>query len=536
MSETVDSRVAPVWTDESSIYSSHALHDSTDMKRSKRTLLTPRRHSVGYDGDMIADFSDIADMMNPATAWGLPRKNDLIVRVGAFETGRSVRLTVIGERLQSKVEIGVLEIPLGPALECCAQSMEDYEEDRNRRVKHANLPPAYVRWFPLMSPSEAVPIEGDMGKSIRPLESEKVTDDRFGQYFAPCIKLALMFRPDEYESDWDEADSTSRSSTDQYLYARLNRLSAAVIDSSRIMELLSFSSRDADLRISVTSPKTRFGVAVGNVQIDQQSSGTNAVILAPTPVKHPQPTVQFLAWKDNIRTKSDIDSYEYIAMQVEEMDLKIEESWLFDVWAFYLDVMKNRERRVNVWKQDSKSDLCTTTFEAENSDTALDKASLFLREGQKAKRKKIYVRELLLGFAKVNLSYFKSKGAWGTGESDETPFDVDLFSSPYLLRSKGAVDQQGADAFRQWSEDLQGDGDERAPGINIISAVFPSISEAPIRFQERQILHVFESEGDIFTSLKSFYTSEALSQIYKIVGSLGKFLGALTSNCLFTMH
>ncbi|KAL9189742.1 hypothetical protein ACHAXT_009417 [Thalassiosira profunda] len=215
-----------------------------------------------------------------------------------------------------------------------------------------------------------------------------------------------------------------------------------------------------------------------------------------------------------------MDSYEYIAMQVEEMDLKIEESWLFDVWAFYLDVMRNRERRVNVWKQDSKSDLCTTTFEAENSDTALDKASLFLREGQKAKRKKIYVRELLLGFAKVNLSYFKSKGAWGTGESDETPFDVDLFSSPYLLRSKGAVDQQGADAFRQWSEDLQGDGDERAPGINIISAVFPSISEAPIRFQERQILHVFESEGDIFTSLKSFYTSEALSQIYKIVGSL----------------
>lgn len=108
----------------------------------------------------------------------------------AFETSKSLRLTVIGERLQSRVEIGVLEIPLGPALECCAQSMEDHEEDWSR-LHQKGLPPAYVRWFPLMSPSEAVPIEGDMGKSARPLESEKLHDNMFAEYFAPCIKLAL---------------------------------------------------------------------------------------------------------------------------------------------------------------------------------------------------------------------------------------------------------------------------------------------------------------------------------------------------------
>jgi hypothetical protein len=128
-----------------------------------------------------------------------------------------------------------------------------------------------------------------------------------------------MFRPNEVDGDVAGSRPDSRSSTDQYMYARFDRISAALIDSSRIMELLSFSSRDTDLRISVTTAKTRLAVAVGNVQVDQQSLGKNAkvpVILAPTPVKLPQPTVQFLAWKDNIRSKPTMDSWEVVALEV----------------------------------------------------------------------------------------------------------------------------------------------------------------------------------------------------------------------------
>ena len=120
-------------------------------------------------------------------------------------------------------------------------------------------------------------------------------------------------------SDDDDGVLPSRSSTDQYLHAKLDRISAALIDSARIMELVSFSSRDTDVRVSITSAKTRLAIAVGNVQVDQQSLGLNSkvpVILAPTPVKLPQPTMQFLAWKDNIRSKSDMDSYDYVAIQV----------------------------------------------------------------------------------------------------------------------------------------------------------------------------------------------------------------------------
>lgn len=118
-------------------------------------------------------------------------------------------------------------------------------------------------------------------------------------------------------------NTMKRSSTHQYLYANLDRLSAALIDSNRVNvgELLSFTSRNADLRISVTKAKTRISFAVGYLQVDQQRTTHDSkapVVLAPTPAKHPQPLIQFLVWKDNTRSKQDMDSFEYVALEVSE--------------------------------------------------------------------------------------------------------------------------------------------------------------------------------------------------------------------------
>lgn len=117
-----------------------------------------------------------------------------------------------------------------------------------------------------MSPSEAIPIEGDMGQRIHPKESEKRRDDAFKEYFAPCIKLALLFQRDEIDRDDPHADSTNSLNTNQYIYARMYRISAALIDSSRALELLSLTSRDADIKVSVTKAKTRVAAAIGHVQ------------------------------------------------------------------------------------------------------------------------------------------------------------------------------------------------------------------------------------------------------------------------------
>lgn len=56
------------------------------------------------------------------------------------------------------------------------------------------------------------------------------------------------------------------------------------------------------------------------------------------------------------------------------------------------------------------------------------------------------------------------------------------------------------------------------PGI--IAAVFPSVSDAPIRLQGKVIEHVFESPKEIFSSVKNYYVHETLKQVYKIIGSL----------------
>ena len=179
----MDSKVAPVWSDDDEhLYFSHV-----QKKKIKRELVTMRNSTTG---GVVDDSNDIAEIFNPTRASG-SRGNDLNIQVEPFETSKSLRLMVIGESpLQVNVEIGVLEIPLGAALECCSQSLEDYEEDR-KNAKPKGLLPAYIRWFPLMPPSECVPIEGDMGANSRPLETEKIHDNMFADYFSPCIKLAM---------------------------------------------------------------------------------------------------------------------------------------------------------------------------------------------------------------------------------------------------------------------------------------------------------------------------------------------------------
>ncbi len=46
-------------------------------------------------------------------------------------------------------------------------------------------------------------------------------------------------------------------------------------------------------------------------------------------------------------SKSNFDSFKHIAIALEEMDLRIEEIWMFDVWELFYRVL----RRHNAMKQ-----------------------------------------------------------------------------------------------------------------------------------------------------------------------------------------
>jgi hypothetical protein len=373
-------------------------------------------------------------------------ENDLHVHVEPQQTSGSIKVSVVAERLNTKLELGVLHIPLGAAIAACIDSTEE-GLDANEYT-----PPMYVRWFPLMSPRVAIPAEGDMGLSSRPNENEKLRDNMFQQYFAPCIQLALIWWPNSneksvmneksekgsYSDDGDESDrvsdrlsatlavrgpsgSTQMTDTpamETYFNADIGRISAALIDSQRAVELLSFSALDIDVRYSVTKTKTRVGLVVGWIQLDHQDNrAREPVVLAPTPAEHMQPTLQILAVKDNLRSKSNIVSYEYIGVALQEMDLTVEESWIFELWDFFTAIMRKQKAKKMSAKGQRRADAlsanenCFAVSDVEES-TAPSLFSMLEGTGDgdsPSAKTKIYVEQLILGLVKVNLSYIKGK-------------------------------------------------------------------------------------------------------------------------------
>lgn len=139
ISETVDCKVAPVWTEDENNLSTYN-HSSTPKKKQRKSMLIKRKASDAGPSEL----ADLTEIINPLARWGRPQKNDLQIEVAPFETSKSLRLSVIGERMsQSNVEIGILDIELGSAIECCTQSLEEFEEELAREINEVS-PPAYV--------------------------------------------------------------------------------------------------------------------------------------------------------------------------------------------------------------------------------------------------------------------------------------------------------------------------------------------------------------------------------------------------------
>lgn len=537
ISETADGKVTPKWTSEGDrIYRTRSSVPSTPT--------TPRvsNYTSSKSGSMSSEVAD--------TESNRPRsESDLQIYVEPLKTSGIIRLSVVGEKLQSRVELGVLQINIAAALNCCLDS----GEETDGALK-------YTRWFPLVDPKACTPMEGDMGLSSRPPESEKWSDTDFSQYFTPCIKLALIWSPDAYNKVYDSNLGVSaspgspdnfelrRSVTEMYVQGYIDSLSASLVDTTRAKELLSFCSTDIDLRYSITRPKTRLGMAVGWIQLDHQLKAREPVCVAPTPVSHPQPTLQFLAVKDNLKSKANVDSYEYIAAALQELDIRIEEVWLLELWDFFNRVMKRRDAKRSVWgrtgDQRGIDGLCSGFgFSTEEADQDISnelsdmlRTEIYEPPSQSADGGKVYITKLLLDNVKLNLSYIKSsknrKESATTGAND-LGLDIRSAYIPGFSSMNDQADDRNNHAtdarmemFRRWSEgDFDGNANNAESKAssnlpNIISAVFPAFTGAPVRLQGKTIEHVFESGSEILASLRNYYVNEILRQVYKIIGSL----------------
>jgi hypothetical protein len=422
-SKSVDANVSPTWAVDTTVQ------------------VTPYAHTISLSNSRTNDLE-----------YG---ESDLQVYVDPMTSG-SLRLSVFGERMnKSKIELGVLHIPLGDAISCCLECIEDVSKDMDElhpALRYTAVP-VYVRWFPLMNPKETVAVDGDMGLSSRPSESEKLRESMFGQYFTPCIKLAFIWQPDEARGEGVVSnqlpvsahnskvlagslpDSPASRVTETYFNADIGRVSAALIDSQRAMELVSITIMDIDVRYAVTKSKTRTGLFIGWLQIDYQGDkASEAMVLAPTPGEYAQPTLQFRAVKDNLRTKSNIESYEYAWIALQEMDLSLEESWMVDLWEFYVNIIRRKTIRSKTTFLDSvasshvhrDAEWSVRPRVAPRGSLMLEHSvtptlSLLLDDDELAdaeNAKKVYIEQLFLGFIKVNLSYRKGKNAsWDVNDS-----------------------------------------------------------------------------------------------------------------------
>ena len=375
VSESVDARVAPNWFD--------------------RVSLRQRQES---------DDKDIDDEY----------PNDLCFHVAPQKAGGSIQISVMGEkshaRIQSKTEIGLLQLPLGATIAACIDS-----EERCKPETDPGLPVGaskYVRWFPLLQPSEVVPVEGDLGTSLRPPESEKKSDTAFSEYFAPCIQLGIIWIPDSDDKMTDDVESNRALSridrhpshltgprVSKYLIADIDRVSAALIDSQRAFELVSFSMSDTIFRLWTTKAKSRAGISIGWLQVDQQDeSAREPVILAPTPTDYVGPVIQMLAVRDNVRSTPEVESFDYIDFSIAEYDLTLEENVLFDLYDFITSVRLRRGFLVRTiqasyLKKGIQRESVLIDDEPRESNDLLKELTTF---GEGGSQKRVYIEQLFL--------------------------------------------------------------------------------------------------------------------------------------------
>jgi hypothetical protein len=362
--------------------------------------------------------------------------NDMNIYVAPQKTSGSLRLSVVGERkhqkLTTKAELGILDLPLGAMINACIHASEDYFEGPNGMSLRSI--PSYVRWFPLRRPKDSIPVEGDRGLTIRSPETEKLGDHLFKEYFAPCIQLAVIWRPDlegdEFlsgQDDDDDHDGHSSAPTasqyhsrlvERYFNADIGQISAAIIDSQRAIELLSLSAKEIDIRYWVTKARTRMGIAVGWLQIDNQiENAREPVIFAPAPLNRSStPVFHILAVKDNVRSKADVLSFQFIDVSVAEFDLTVEEAFLIEFFQFANSILL----RLSIIHPAESSSLKAGYNSSARSSlllqgvTSTHDPSLFsevfeLEDSSNEAAAKVYIEQLFLGIVRVNLSYLKGK-------------------------------------------------------------------------------------------------------------------------------
>jgi hypothetical protein len=99
------------------------------------------------------------------------------------------------------------------------------------------------------------------------------------------------------------------------------------------------------------------------------------------------------------------------------MDLTVEESWIFELWDFFMAIMRKHKAKKISAKGQRRADALSANencFVASDLEESTAPSLFSMLEGtgdgdSPSAKTKIYVEQLILGLVKVNLSYIKGK-------------------------------------------------------------------------------------------------------------------------------
>jgi hypothetical protein len=301
---------------------------------------------------------------------------------------------------------------------------------------------------------------------------------------------------------------------------------------------------DIDLRFA-KGERTRLAATVSWVQVDNMlptlANNSNPVVLAPTAVKTPQPTLQV-----SILAEPNDDplygsgkllklNLANVVALLQELDCNLEERWLVALWDFWSDLQARRKRQTanTATSSTATSNTATTTSSLSSSATTAQQqqrhnqnhhsksgpevggggrglgdlgASLGmgLQETQK-----IYIRNLELLPTRLNLTFVKAEhnkdtllGRYQSKESGSEPLGPQQAADE---RGLGGGVGGGAAAVAGGGGGSGGDHGHSpalfaaliAPILEILVGATGSISKAPLQLKGYQVPHVYGTQEDI---------------------------------------
>jgi hypothetical protein len=497
-----------------------------------------------YENQVVCSES-VPAKVNPK--WRAKSNNDdenIPIRIEPRVTSGTIRVSVVGEKshanITTRTELGVVELPLGNVIAACVEAAEEnltlYEEMDGTLI----APSTYVRWFPLAEPKDTIPVDGDLGLSSRPLETEKTSDCLFREYFQPVLKLQLIWLADDEESQADEQHVSCHESMLQgsagwepvatepepkkeaaeslvamYSFADFFRFSLSLIDNQRSFELLNLSLSGIGFKFWLTLSKTRLNATIEWIQIDQQDEDAREpIILAPTPTDYMGPVIQVLAALDNSRSVGNVRTFDFFDVSVAEMDVTLEENIIFDVFNFFTAIRARRGLLLHAAGAAKSTTPVGGAFQneflLENEIGEIDRHDLFsllmgAGSDDRSGEPRVYIEQLALGSLRINLSYLKGKKqSW---ELTSQGTWIDKRAGSHSTRAEISV--VGASSFHEksqallrWSEhtsDEEFQSDARG-NFDGCTCAYGRRMRSLLSLVHRQIVTVFAAVAGCFVS------------------------------------